>query len=235
MEFLANAGGAGEIVRIGDGSRAQSSLAAVPRAIVLDRCYLHADPATGQKRGVALNGADITIRNCWIAEIKAVGQDSQAIAGWNGPGPFTIVNNYLEGTGENVMFGGSDSPSAEMLPSDIEIRGNLFSKPEEWRLSKEWLIKNLFELKVGKRVLVEGNRVIRFAQDCAPKYGLKVSAFEVEELTPELYTEHPLVSREILGGTGAGWNSHGMHHIDAHRLDDGWIACVDGWRSVLVE
>lgn len=86
------------------------------------------------------------------------------------------------------------------------------------------------------RVLVNGDRIIRFAQDCSPKYGLQVFAFEVEELTPELYTERPLVSSAILGGTGSGWNSHGMHHIDAHRLDDGqWIACVDGWRSVLVE
>jgi hypothetical protein len=85
------------------------------------------------------------------------------------------------------------------------------------------------------RVLVEGNRVIRFAQDCAPKYGLQVFAFEVEELTPELYTEHPLVSSAILGGTGAGWNSHGMHHVDAHQLSNSsWIACVDGYRTSLV-
>ena len=86
------------------------------------------------------------------------------------------------------------------------------------------------------RVLVEGNRVIRFAQDCSPKYGLQVFAFEVRELTPERYAERPLISSPILGGTGTGWNSHRMHHIDAHRLDDGqWIACVDGWRSLMVE
>lgn len=85
------------------------------------------------------------------------------------------------------------------------------------------------------RVLVESNRVIRFAQDCAPKYGLQVFAFEVEELTPELYTERPLVSSAILGGTGAGWNSHGMHHVDAHQLSNSsWIACVDGYRVSLV-
>jgi hypothetical protein len=37
-------------------------------------------------------------------------------------------------------------------------------------------------------------------------------------------------SVEVLEGSGAGWNGERMHHIDAHRLDDGsWIACVDGY------
>ena len=85
------------------------------------------------------------------------------------------------------------------------------------------------------RLLVVNNRVIRFAQDCAPKYGMKVFAFEVEVLTPKLYSEKPLLTSAIVEGTDVGWNKNGMHHIDAHNLNDGkWIACVDGWRSVLV-
>jgi hypothetical protein len=85
----------------------------------------------------------------------------------------------------------------------------------------------------GGRVLVDGSRIIRFAQDCAPNYGINVFAFEVEELTAELYSERPLVTDPIIGGIGGtGWNSNGMHHIDAHRLDDSrWIACVDGYRT----
>jgi len=50
--------------------------------------------------------------------------------------------------------------------------------------------------------LVEGKRVIRFAQECAPKYGLRVFALEVKELTPEIYVERPLISGAILEGTG---------------------------------
>ena len=42
-----------------------------------------------------------TITGSYIAEIKAPSQDSQAIAGWNGPGPYTITNNYLEAASEN--------------------------------------------------------------------------------------------------------------------------------------
>src|SRR5207244_12447496 len=80
VEFLANAGGAGDIITLGDSSPAQNTLARVPHDLIVDRCYIHADPGSPQKRGIALNSASTTITGSYIAEIKAVGQDSQAIA-----------------------------------------------------------------------------------------------------------------------------------------------------------
>ena len=44
----------------------------------------------------------------------------------NGSGPFLIQNNYLEGAGENVIFGGGDPSIANLVPSDIQILGNTF-------------------------------------------------------------------------------------------------------------
>src|SRR4051812_13838400 len=117
IEFLANAGGAGEIIGLGTGT--QRSLASVPHDLTVDRCYVHGDPAVGQKRGIALNSASTTITGSYISDIKAAGQDTQAIAGWNGPGPFSIANNYLEAAGENVMFGGGDPAIPNLVPSDI--------------------------------------------------------------------------------------------------------------------
>jgi hypothetical protein len=43
------------------------------------------------------------------------------------------------------------------VPSDIEITRNHFYKPLAWKSSGAWTIKNLLELKLGKRVLIEGN------------------------------------------------------------------------------
>ena len=81
----------------------------------------------------------------------------------------------------------------------------------------------------GGRVLLVDGKIIRFAQDDRPKYGLKVHAFEVTELSPETYKEQMVVDT-LLGPSGKGWNARGMHHIDAHRFTDNqWIACVDGW------
>jgi hypothetical protein len=78
-------------------------------------------------------------------------------------------------------------------------------------------------------VLVHDDRVIRFAQNCGPRYGTEVRALEITELTPTRYAEQELPRSPVLVGGHAAWNATGMHHVDAHRLDDGrWIAAVDG-------
>lgn len=82
----------------------------------------------------------------------------------------------------------------------------------------------------GGRVIEEGGRLLRFSQNCATRYGLDVRAFEIEVLTPTEYRERHVAELPVLCGSGSGWNEHGMHQLDAHRLDDGRvIACVDGW------
>jgi len=78
------------------------------------------------------------------------------------------------------------------------------------------------------RFLVQGGVVTRFAQDCHPRYGSRVRAFDVHELTPDAWREEE--RGVILEPTGAGWNGQRMHHVDAHPLPEGgWIACVDGF------
>ncbi|HJR61194.1 MAG TPA: hypothetical protein VJ813_17410 [Vicinamibacterales bacterium] len=133
LEFSANREGFGEIIQLGDGSSAQNLSSQVPFALELDRLYIHGDPVMGQKRGIALNAAAVTIRNCYIAGIRAVGMDTQAIGGWNGPGPFVIENNYLEAAGENIMLGGADPFITNLVSENVVIRHNYMSRPMAWR------------------------------------------------------------------------------------------------------
>jgi hypothetical protein len=133
LELAANRNGYGDIIQIGDGSRVQNTLASVPRDIVLSHLYVHGDPLLGQKRCIALNAAAVTIVDSYIAECKGVGNDTQAIGGWNGPGPYLIENNYLEGAGENVMFGGADPSIPNLVADGITFRRNLVSRPMAWR------------------------------------------------------------------------------------------------------
>ena len=83
------------------------------------------------------------------------------------------------------------------------------------------------------RVGVFDGRLIRFAQDCFPKYGTAVRAFEITELTPDAYQERPVQKRPLFGPGWRHWMQGGMHHLDPHRLGAGrWMAAVDGWRPV---
>jgi PKD repeat protein len=120
------------LVAIGNNTT-QTSTGLAPYAITLDRLYIHGEPARGQKRCLALDSGRTSILNSYFQDCKHFSSDAQAIAGFNGPGPFTIDNNYLEGSTENVMFGGSDPKIPNLVPSDITITRNLLTKPLSWR------------------------------------------------------------------------------------------------------
>lgn len=157
IEGVAMRAGAGvdvnDLVVLGSGSATDP--AELAHHLVLDRVIVQADDVGG-KRGVQLNSAHTAVLRSHVAGWKRVGQDTQALLGWNGPGPFKIVDNFLEGAGENVMFGGADSRGAAMEPADIEICRNHFWKPLSWK-DESWTVKNLLELKSGERVVVAGN------------------------------------------------------------------------------
>jgi hypothetical protein len=142
------------LIEFGDGT--DKDVATEPSDIVIDRCVVHGNDAGRYRRGVALNGARLAVVDSYFANFHDGNTDSQAIAGWNGPGPFKIVNNYLEAASENIMFGGGDPAVANLVPSDIEVRRNLSTKRLAWR-SAGVAVKNAFELKNARRVLVSGN------------------------------------------------------------------------------
>jgi uncharacterized protein (TIGR03437 family) len=152
-----------DLIRLGEGRAEQTTLDSVPHHLVIDRCYIHGWNTQDVQRGISLNSADTTISNTYISEIHGVGYDTQAIAGWNGPGPFRIINNYLEGAGENVLFGGADPASPDFIPSNIEIRRNYVFKPKSWKVGDptyagiHWTIKNSLELKNARNVVIDGN------------------------------------------------------------------------------
>jgi len=120
------------LVQLGENTSNQTTTSASPHDIVIDRVYLHGHTSKGMKRGIALDCRSVDVLNSYISDIKSLA-DAQAIAGANGAGPFRIINNYLEAAGENIMFGGSDPKTPNLVPSDIEISGNTVYKPLAWR------------------------------------------------------------------------------------------------------
>jgi hypothetical protein len=153
---MATAGGANDVLRLGDGSSAQNTLSMVPHDLVVSHCYIHGRPGIEQKRGIALNSGSTYIADSHVDEIKGAGYDTQAIGGWNGPGPYRIYNNYLSAAGEVFMLGGDDPKIVNLVPTDIVFKGNLLTRPTSWRGSS-WTVKNIFELKNARQVSIDGN------------------------------------------------------------------------------
>lgn len=143
-----------DLLRIGDGS--QSSVSDLPHDISVERCYIHGDTLVGTKRGIALNGRTVTVRDSYISNIFSDVQETQGILGWNGPGPFTIENNRIEAAGLGIMFGAVTPAIPNLVPSDINVSKNYFLKPLAWK-NKTYVVKHHFELKNGRRVVLSGN------------------------------------------------------------------------------
>jgi hypothetical protein len=140
--------------------------------IIFDRCWIHGTAHDETERGVMTTGTRfIAVIDSYLSDFhcSSLGAciDSQAIAGGNGDqamGPFKIVNNFLEAAAENILFGGD---AATATPADIEIRHNHLFKPMTWKAGQPgfvggptghpFIVKNLFELKNGQRVLFEDN------------------------------------------------------------------------------
>jgi hypothetical protein len=158
-----------QIIALGEASGSQTRLDQVAHHLVLDRVYIHGGPngeaRAETRRGIGLNSAHTDIIDSYIADIKRYAdpglshaqqtKEAQGIAGWNGPGPFNIVNNYIEGSTQNIFFGGESTTIPNLIPSDIVIRGNTFRKPAFW--AGTYTVKNVLELKNAQRVLIEGN------------------------------------------------------------------------------
>ena len=159
VEFQANANGSGDIVRVG--SHLETVPTNQPHHIVFDRLYVHGDPDIGQKNGIVAHASAFELRNSHISDIKLVGMETHAFLAYNGPGPYLLENNYLEAAGINVLIGGADPTNAAMIPSDITVRRNHVAKDLAWMTPRPdgryWNVKNLFELKSGRRATITGN------------------------------------------------------------------------------
>jgi len=184
----------------------------LPHHIIIDRSYLHGDVTVGTRRGVAMNAGHGAVINSYLSDFKERGADSQAIAGWNGVGPFVITNNYLEAAGENVMFGGADPSIEDLVPADIDISGNHFSKPVQWRPEESegqrthWTVKNLLELKNARRVIIDGNLFEHNWPDGQNGFAILFTVRNQDGGAPWSVVEDIVFSNNVVRKVGSGIN-----------------------------
>ncbi|MCU1304274.1 MAG: hypothetical protein JWQ87_4558 [Candidatus Sulfotelmatobacter sp.] len=141
--------------------------------LIFDRLWFHGTAHSETVRGILLGATRyVAVVDSFFTDFHCVSRtgscgDAQAIAGGLGDdpmGPYKIVNNFLEASGENFMLGGG---GAGATPADIQISRNHMFKPLSWLKGQPgyvggadgnpFIVKNLLELKNAQRILVEGN------------------------------------------------------------------------------
>lgn len=199
IRFESNAFGQGNVIELQDATN-----------ITIDRVIIVAGPL-GQKRAVLGNGQHITLSRSHIANIWCEGQDSQAFLAYDGAGPYTIVDNYLEAASENVMFGGADARAADRLPSDIVVEANQFTKRLEWKgVARN--VKNLFELKAARRVTIRNNLFENNWTDGQPGWAIVFTPRNQDGSAPWTVVEDVLFEKNLVRDTERGINLIGYDY-----------------------
>jgi len=201
LRFESTTTGEGQIIDLQDAT-----------AVTMDRLLIVAGSA-GQKRAILGNGKQITLTRSYIANIWRGGQDSQAFCAWDGAGPYTITDNYLEAASENVMFGGANSASVDRIPADILVEGNNFSKQVSWR-GQGKAVKNLFELKSAKRVTIRNNVFEHNWTDAQNGTAIVFTSRNQEAAAPWSVIEDVLFERNIVRDTEGIFNLLGYDNYE---------------------
>lgn len=141
--------------------------------IVLDRSWLHGTTQDDTRDGFEMSGtASVAVVDSYFSDFHCTAltglcTDAHAVSGGTGDyqdGPYKIEDNFLEASGEAILFGGG---AATTTPTDITVANNHFWKPWQWMEGNQpfvggadgnaFVVKNHFELKNAVRVLVEAN------------------------------------------------------------------------------
>jgi hypothetical protein len=203
------------------GTGLETSTSQLPRYLILDRLYIHGDRDYGGKRGVSLNSGTAVIQNSWFNDFKHTDKDTQAIAGWNGTGEWTIANNMLRAAGENILIGGTDPRIDGLVPANIRIRFNHIEKSRTWRpgdssyAGTHWMVKNLLELKNARAVTVEGNLFEHHWADAQKGYAIVLTPRNQNDTAPWTQVSGVLFRRNVVRHVAAGINILG--HDDQNQ------------------
>ena len=141
--------------------------------IVLDRSWVHGTAQDETDAGFKLSGINYAaVVDSYFSDFHCTAKtgscmEAHAVSGGIGnyqDGPYKIENNFLESSGQAILFGGG---AATMTPADIEIRRNHFFKPWQWLKGNvpfeggdsgnPFIVRHHMEFKNAMRVLVEDN------------------------------------------------------------------------------
>lgn len=177
---------------------------------LIDRCVILGS-AQGQHRGVCANSAGVTLRKSWIGNIWAQ-VDAQAVAAWTGCSSLLIDDCYLEASGENLCFGGTDDALATLDSQDVGITNNTITKPLAWKGDPTKTCKNLIEIKDAQRVRIAGNTCSNSWLSGQDGYGLVLTVRDQSGGSPWSTITDVTVEDNTFSHLGGGINILGQDY-----------------------
>lgn len=175
------------------GTLNQTSVSQNPQKIIFQHIVINPPDNVPVRHGIGNQGYKISIISSWIGNIYARcftgGQgcetDSNAIYSITGKGAHVYNNSFIEGSTENVIYGGDDVSIEGLTPTNVEFRRSHFYKREAWKPSSPlafspYGVKNIFEFKTGRRVYFEGSVFENFwfaPQDYGQRSAIAINSF----------------------------------------------------------
>ena len=178
--------------------------------ITFDRVVMIGSDPNSVRNALYINGANFTVTKSHIANIHQQGAESKAIIVQDGPGPFTITDNYLEAASINTLFGGGDQSSAAHIPNNITYTDNHLYKKPEWA-NTGYAVKNLFELKCATNVTVRNNLMENNYADGQNGTAILFTARNDDGNSPWATVQHVVFEQNVVRNSPKGINFLGLN------------------------
>lgn len=163
------------------------------------------------KRGIMNDAMFVEIDNIQVRNIRRAGQESQALAMWNTPGPLKVTNSVLEAGSIPFLAGGSQPVTPNTIATGLLFDNCLFTRPIAWQ-GQDVVCKNAFELKSAQDVVVRNCTL-----ENVWKQGQAASAIVLTAVnygnSPEAVVQNVLFENCGIRNVGAGVNGigYGQH------------------------
>jgi hypothetical protein len=167
------------------------------------------------KRGIAANGFDTIIDNCRVLGIGRVGQESQAIAMWDGSG-LIVRRSVLQAGSTSFLSGGASPTVANHVPANLVFEDCLMTHDPALR-GQGYVCKTGFELKSGRNVTVRNCTIENIWVEGQTGFAITLTPSNYSGNSPETTVEHVLFENNIIQNCGGGANIIGFSQHQSER------------------